>query len=127
MQRLADHLERASSDSLIDSAEDIVRNAAGRARGGNIKPFVVRQAALVVRGRRASRAGVPVDVLRWHGRAGRGPWPDRSRSPRCVFDADVPDDVAPSAYNEDDPRGGLAASPLAPSFDATASAGRRRC
>jgi hypothetical protein len=37
----------------------------------------------------------------------------------ALFHADAPNDVAPSAYNEDDPRGGLPSSPLAPSPDAT--------
>jgi hypothetical protein len=32
----------------------------------------------------------------------------------ALFHADAPNDVAPSAYNEDDPPGGLPASPLAP-------------
>jgi hypothetical protein len=32
----------------------------------------------------------------------------------ALFHADAPNDVAPSAYNEDDPTGGLPASPLAP-------------
>jgi hypothetical protein len=37
----------------------------------------------------------------------------------ALFHADAPNDVAPSAYNEDDPPGGLPASPLAPRPDAT--------
>ena len=36
----------------------------------------------------------------------------------ALFHADAPNDVAPSAYNEDDPAGGLPASPLAPRPDA---------
>ncbi|MGH2848853.1 MAG: hypothetical protein ACRDL0_23115, partial [Thermoleophilaceae bacterium] len=36
-----------------------------------------------------------------------------------LFHADAPNDVAPSAYNEDDPPGGLPASPLAPRPEAT--------
>ena len=37
----------------------------------------------------------------------------------ALFHADAPNDVAPSAYNEDDPPGGLPASPLAPRPEAT--------
>jgi len=32
----------------------------------------------------------------------------------ALFHADAPNDVAPSAYNEDDPAGGLPTSPLTP-------------
>jgi hypothetical protein len=32
----------------------------------------------------------------------------------ALFHADAPNDVAPSAYNEEDPPGDLAASPLTP-------------
>jgi hypothetical protein len=37
----------------------------------------------------------------------------------ALFHPDAPNDVAPSAYNEDDPPGGLQASPLAPRPEAT--------
>ena len=37
----------------------------------------------------------------------------------ALFHADAPNDVAPSAYNEDDPPGGLPRSPLEPRPDAT--------
>jgi hypothetical protein len=37
----------------------------------------------------------------------------------ALFHADGPNDVAPSAYNEDDPESALPASPLAPRPDAT--------
>ena len=37
----------------------------------------------------------------------------------ALFCPDAPNDVAPSAYNEDDPPGGLPASPLAPRPAAT--------
>jgi hypothetical protein len=37
----------------------------------------------------------------------------------ALFHADAPNDVAPSAYNRDDPPGGLPASPLPPQPDAT--------
>jgi len=36
-----------------------------------------------------------------------------------MFHPDAPNDVAPSAYNEDDPTGDLPASPLAPRPDST--------
>jgi hypothetical protein len=36
-----------------------------------------------------------------------------------VFHADAPNDVAPSAYNEDDPPGGLPVSLLTPRLEAT--------
>jgi hypothetical protein len=37
----------------------------------------------------------------------------------ALFHADAPNDVAPSAYNEDDPPGGLPTSPLPPRPEAT--------
>ena len=37
----------------------------------------------------------------------------------ALFHADAPNDVAPSAYNQDDPPGGLPASPLAPRPETT--------
>ena len=37
----------------------------------------------------------------------------------ALFHADAPNDVAPSAYNEDDPPGALPGSPLAPRPEAT--------
>jgi hypothetical protein len=37
----------------------------------------------------------------------------------ALFHADAPNDVAPSAYNEDDPRGALPASPLSPRPEAS--------
>ena len=37
----------------------------------------------------------------------------------ALFHADAPNDVAPSEYNEDEPEGGLPASPLTPRPDAT--------
>jgi hypothetical protein len=37
----------------------------------------------------------------------------------ALFHADAPDDVAPSAYNEDDPTGGLPDGPLAPGPETT--------
>ena len=37
----------------------------------------------------------------------------------ALFHADAPNDVAPSAYNEDDPPGVLPGSPLAPRPEAT--------
>ena len=37
----------------------------------------------------------------------------------ALFHADAPNDVAPSAYNEDDPEGELPASPLTPRPEAT--------
>ena len=36
-----------------------------------------------------------------------------------LFHADAPNDVAPSAYNEDDPHGELPGSPLSPSAAAS--------
>jgi hypothetical protein len=37
----------------------------------------------------------------------------------ALFHADAPNDVAPSAYNEDESRGELPGSPLAPRPEAT--------
>jgi hypothetical protein len=49
-------------------------------------------------------------------RAGRRLRADRAAA--ALFHADAPNDVGPSAYNEDEPTGELPASPLAPRPDA---------
>jgi hypothetical protein len=43
----------------------------------------------------------------------------RSSLLAALFQPDAPNAVAPSAYNEDDPPGGVPASPLAPRPEAT--------
>ena len=44
----------------------------------------------------------------------------------ALFHPDAPNDVAPSAYNEDDPAIALPSSPLPPRPEATGSPGRAR-
>ena len=62
------------------------------------------------------RAGAAADVRRRDGELGVGR--GQIELLAALFHADAPNDVAPSAYNEDDPTGVLPASPLAPRPDA---------
>src|ERR671919_2221830 len=119
--RLGDHLERVSYDSPIRSAEDIGATPLA-ARVVNVKPSRIgslRQLfevyARCARERRPMYGGGMGELG-----VGRG----QIDLLAALFHADAPNDVAPSAYNEDDPPGGLPASPLATRPEATASAGR---
>jgi hypothetical protein len=115
-QRLGDHLERVSYDSPIRSAEDIGATPLA-ARVVNVKP---------------SRIGSLRSLFAVYARCGRERRPmygggmgelgvgrGQIELLAALFHADAPNDVAPSAYNEDDPPDGLPASPLAPRPDAT--------
>ena len=115
-QRLGDHLERVSYDSPIRSAEDIGATPLA-ARVVNVKPSRIgslRQLfevyARCARERRPMYGGGMGELG-----VGRG----QIELLAALFHADAPNDVAPSAYNEDDPPGGLQASPLAPRPEAT--------
>ena len=115
-QRLADHLERVSYDSPIHSAEDIGATPLA-ARVVNVKPSRIGSLrslfevyARCARERRPTYGGGMGELG-----VGRG----QIQLLAALFNADAPNDVAPSAYNEDDPRGGLPASPLAPRPEAT--------
>src|SRR5438067_2191204 len=115
-QRLGDHLERVSYDSPIRSAEDIGATPLA-ARIVNVKP---------------SRIGSLRRLFDVYARCAREPRPmygggmgelgvgrGQIQLLAALFHADAPNDVAPSAYNEDDPPGSLPASPLAPRPEST--------
>src|SRR5919204_219135 len=115
-QRLSDHLERVSYDAPIRSADDIGATPLA-ARVVNVKP---------------SRIGSLRELFEVYARCARDQRPmygggmgelgvgrGQIQLLASLFHADAPNDVAPSAYNEEDPPDGLPASPLAPRPDAT--------
>jgi hypothetical protein len=110
-ERLGQHLDRVSYDAPIRSAEDIgATPLAGRAV--NVKPSrigslraLLEVYARCARERRPMYGGGMGELG-----VGRG----QIELLAALFHADAPNDVAPSAYNEDDPPGELPASPLAP-------------
>jgi hypothetical protein len=115
-QRLGDHLERVSYDSPIHSAEDIgATPLAARvvnvkpARIGSLRPLL-EVYARCARERRPMYGGGLGELG-----VGRG----QIELLAALFHPDAPNDVAASAYNEDDPPGGLPGSPLAPRPEAT--------
>lgn len=115
-QRLAGHLERVSYDAPIHRAADIGTTPLA-ARVVNVKPSRIGslRALLEVYGR-CSREQRPM----YGGGMGElGVGRGQIELLAALFHADAPNDVAPSAYNEDDPPGGLPASPLAPRPAAT--------
>ena len=114
-RRLGDHVERVSYDAPIRSAEDIGATPLP-ARVVNVKPSRIGSLralfevyARCARERRPMYGGGMGELG-----VGRG----QIELLATLFHADAPNDVAPSAYNEDDPPGGLPASPLAPRPDA---------
>jgi hypothetical protein len=114
--RLGDHLERVSYDAPIGSAEDIGATPLA-ARVVNVKPSRIgslrRLFEVYARCARESRPmyGGGMGELG----VGRG----QIELLAALFHADAPNDVAPSAYNEDDPADVLPASPLTPRPEAT--------
>jgi hypothetical protein len=115
-QRLGDHLERVSYDAPIRDAEDIGATPLA-ARIVNVKPSRIGSLrrlfdvyARCARERRPMYGGGMGELG-----VGRG----QIELLAALFHADAPNDVAPSAYNEDDPASGLPASPLAPRPEAT--------
>jgi hypothetical protein len=115
-QRLGDHLDRVSYDAPIRSAEDIgATPLAGRVV--NVKPARIGSLrALFEVYARCAREGRPM----YGGGMGElGVGRGQIELLAALFHADAPNDVAPSAYNEDDPPGDLPASPLAPRPAAT--------
>jgi hypothetical protein len=115
-QRLGDHLERVSYDAPIHNAEDIGATPLA-ARVVNVKPSRIGSLrslfevyARCARERRPMYGGGMGELG-----VGRG----QIELLAALFHADEPNDVAPSAYNEDDAPGGLPASPLAPRPEAT--------
>ncbi len=115
-QRLADQLERVSYDAPIRDADDIGGTPlAGRVV--NVKPSRIGSVralfevyARCARERRPMYGGGMGELG-----VGRG----QIELLAALFHADAPNDVAPSAYNEDDPRGPLPPSPLEPSPEDT--------
>jgi hypothetical protein len=110
-RRLRHHLDRVSYDSPIRTAEDIGATPLA-ARVVNVKPSRIGSLrelfevyARCTRERRPMYGGGMGELG-----VGRG----QIELLAALFHADAPNDVAPSAYNEDDPAGGLPTSPLAP-------------
>jgi hypothetical protein len=115
-QRLGDHLERVSYDSPIRGADDVGATPLA-ARVVNVKPSRIGSLrslfevyARCAREQRPMYGGGMGELG-----VGRG----QIELLAALFHADAPNDVAPSAYNEDDPAGELPASPLAPRPAAT--------
>ena len=111
-ERVRDHVERVSYDAPIRSAEDIDATPLP-ARVVNVKPARIGGLqelfdvyARCARERRPMYGGGFGELG-----VGRG----QIELLAALFHADAPNDVAPSAYNEDDPAGRLPVSPLAPS------------
>ena len=115
-QRLRDHLERVSYDAPIRDAEDIGATPLA-ARVVNVKPSRIGSLrrlfdvyARCARERRPMYGGGMGELG-----VGRG----QIQLLAALFHPDAPNDVAPSAYNEDDPPGSLPPSPLTPRPAAT--------
>jgi hypothetical protein len=115
-QRLGDHLERVSYDAPIRSPDDIGSTPLA-ARVVNVKPSRIGSLrelfevyARCAREQRPTYGGGMGELG-----VGRG----QIELLAALFHADAPNDVAPSAYNEDDPPGDLPASPLTPRPEAT--------
>jgi L-alanine-DL-glutamate epimerase-like enolase superfamily enzyme len=114
--RLGDHLDRVSYDSPIRSADDIGATPLA-ARVVNVKPSRIgslRELFEVYA--RCAREGRPM----YGGGMGElGVGRGQIELLAALFHPDAPNDVAPSAYNQDEPRGALPASPLTPRPAAT--------
>ena len=115
-QRLGDHLERVSYDAPIRRADDIGATPLA-ARVVNVKPSRIGSLrelfevyARCTRDQRPMYGGGMGELG-----VGRG----QIELLAALFHADAPNDVAPSAYNEEDPPGDLPASPLTGRPEAT--------
>jgi L-alanine-DL-glutamate epimerase-like enolase superfamily enzyme len=115
-ERLAGHLERVSYDAPVRSAEDVGTTPLD-ARVVNVKPSRIGSLrrlfevyARCERERRPTYGGGMGELG-----VGRG----QIELLAALFHPDAPNDVAPSAYNEDDPSDELPGSPLEPRPDAT--------
>ena len=115
-RRFTDHLERVSYDAPIATAADIGATPLA-ARVVNVKPSRIGGVRpLFEIYARCAREGRPM----YGGGMGElGVGRGQIELLAALFHADAPNDVAPSAYNEDDPPGTLPASPLAPRPEAT--------
>jgi hypothetical protein len=115
-RRLGDHLARVSYDAPIRSADDIGATPLA-ARVVNVKPSRIGSLrelfevyACCAREGRPMYGGGMGELG-----VGRG----QIELLAALFHADAPNDVAPSAYNEDDPTGPLPPSPLKPPPEGT--------
>jgi hypothetical protein len=113
--RLRDHVERVSYDAPIHSAADIGATPLA-ARVVNVKPSRIgsMRALFEVYARCAREERQMYGGGMGELGVGRG----QIELLAALFHADAPNDVAPSAYNEDEPAGALPASPLEPRPDA---------
>ena len=118
--RLGDQLERVSYDSPIRGPEDIGATPLA-ARVVNVKPSRIGSlGALLEVYARCARERRPM----YGGGMGElGVGRGQIELLAALFHPDGPNDVAPSAYNEDDPAGDLPPSPLPPRPTRPASAG----
>jgi hypothetical protein len=109
--RLGDHLERVSYDAPIRSAEDIGATPLA-AHVVNVKPSRIGSAqALFEVYAKCAQEGRPM----YGGGMGElGVGRGQIELLAALFHPDAPNDVAPSAYNQDDPAGELPLSPLQP-------------
>lgn len=110
-RRLADQVERVSYDAPIRSAEDIGATPLA-ARVVNVKPSRIGGLrALFDVYARCAREHRPM----YGGGMGElGVGRGQIELLAALFHPDAPNDVAPSAYNEDDPTGQLPTTPLPP-------------
>jgi hypothetical protein len=110
-ERLADHIDRVSYDSPIHTAEDIGATPLA-ARVLNVKPSRIgRLHDLFEVYARGAREGRPM----YGGGMGElGVGRGQIELLAALLHADAPNDVAPGAYNEDEPAGALPGSPLPP-------------
>jgi L-alanine-DL-glutamate epimerase-like enolase superfamily enzyme len=115
-QRLSDHLERVSYDSPIRDAEDIDATPLA-ARVVNVKP--ARIGGLRPLFDVYARCARELRPMYGGGMGELGVGRGQIELLAALFHADAPNDVAPSAYNEDDPTGDLPDSPLPPLPEAT--------
>ena len=110
-RRLGDHVERVSYDAPIRSAEDIGATPLP-ARVVNVKPS--RIGSLRSLFEVYARCALEDRPMYGGGMGELGVGRGQIELLAALFHADAPNDVAPSAYNEDDPSGDLPPSPLAP-------------
>jgi L-alanine-DL-glutamate epimerase-like enolase superfamily enzyme len=114
---LAPHAGRVSYDALVHSVEDLARTPINPIRVVNIKPC--RTGSL--RALLALYAHCEAAGIRMYGGGmgengvGRG----QIQLLAAIFHPDGPNDVAPSAFNREDPPEGLPSSPLPPQPEAT--------
>jgi hypothetical protein len=115
-QRLGDHRERVSYDAPIRNAGDIDATPLA-ARVVNVKPS--RIGSLRELFEVYARCARDLRPMYGGGMGELGVGRGQIELLAALFHPDAPNDVAPSAYNEDDPQGDLPASPLTPRPEAT--------